>query len=104
MEYPSSYQTFGNQYYEKTKQRKQPPKLQHHQTESTKVRNRVRFRTGPNSKSTNQERPQNISILCKHIIPDTHSHTLPDDGRSISRNVAEKHYDSRYDKLRNNIM
>ena len=58
-------------------QRKQPPKLQHHQTESAKVRNRVWFRTGPNSKSTNQERPQNISILCKHIIPDTHSHTLP---------------------------
>ena len=74
--------------------------LQHHQTESPKVRNHVWFRTGPNSKSTNQERPQNISILCKHIIPDTHSHTLPDDGRSISRNVAEKHYDSRHDKLR----
>ena len=30
-------------------------------------------------------------------------HTLPDDGRSISRNVAEKHYDSRHDKLRNNM-
>ena len=103
MEYPSSCQTFGNQYYEKTKRRKQPSKLQHHQTESAKVRNRVWFRTGPNSKSTNQERPQNISILCKHIIPDTHSHTLPDDGRSISRNVAEKHYDSRHDKLRNNM-
>ena len=29
--------------------------------------------------------------------------TLPDDGRSISRNVAEKHYDSRHDKLRNTI-
>ena len=28
---------------------------------------------------------------------------LPDDGRSISRNVAEKHYDSRHDKLRNNM-
>ena len=78
MEYPSSCQIFGNQYYKKTKQRKQPPKLQHHQTESAKVRNRVWFRTGPNSKSTNQERPQNISILCKHIIPDTHSHTLPE--------------------------
>ena len=24
----------------------------------------------------------------------------PDDGRSISRNVAEKHYDLRHDKLR----
>ena len=35
--------------------------------------------------------------------PDTHSHTLPDDGRSISRNVAEKHNDSRHDKLRNNM-
>ena len=103
MEYPSSCQIFGNQYYEKTKQRKQLPKLQHRQTESAKVRNRVWFRTGRNSKSTNQERPQNISILCKHIIPDTHSHTLPDDGRSISRNVAEKHYDSRRDKLRNNM-
>ena len=29
--------------------------------------------------------------------------SLPDDGRSISRNVAEKHYDSRHDKLRNKI-
>ena len=28
---------------------------------------------------------------------------LPDDERSISRNVAEKHYDSRHDKLRNNM-
>ena len=37
MEYPSNYQVFGNQYYEKVKQRKQPPKLQHHQTESTKA-------------------------------------------------------------------
>ena len=27
-------------------------------------------------------------------------HTLPDDGRSISRNVAEKHHDSRHDKVR----
>ena len=50
MEYPLSCQIFGNQYYEKTKQRKQPPKLQHHQIESAKVRNRVWFRTGPNSK------------------------------------------------------
>ena len=50
MEYPSSCQIFGNQYYEKTKQRKQQPRLQHHQTESAKVRNRVWFRTGPNSK------------------------------------------------------
>ena len=32
-----------------------------------------------------------------------HFSTLPDDGRSISRNVAEKHYDSRHDKLRNNM-
>ena len=32
------------------------------------------------------------------------SHTLPDDGRSISRNVSEKHYDSRHDKLRNNTI
>ena len=32
-----------------------------------------------------------------------HFHTLPDDGRSISRNVAEKYYDSRHDKLRNNM-
>ena len=82
MEYPSNCQIFGNQYYEKTKQRKQPPKLQH-QTESAKVRNRVWFCTGPNSKSTNQERPQNISILCKHIIPDTQSHTLPDDEKAF---------------------
>ena len=32
-----------------------------------------------------------------------HSHTLPDDGRSISRNVAEKHYDSTHDKLKNSM-
>ena len=38
MEYPSNCQIFGNQYYEKAKQRKQLPKLQHHQTESAKVR------------------------------------------------------------------
>ena len=30
-------------------------------------------------------------------------HTLPDDGRSISRNVAEKHYDSRHYKLKNSM-
>ena len=28
------------------------------------------------------------------------AHTLPDDERSIPRKVAEKHYDSRHDKLR----
>ena len=28
-------------------------------------------------------------------------HSLPDDRRSMSRNVAEKHYDSRRDKLKN---
>ena len=27
-------------------------------------------------------------------------HTLPDDGRSVSQNLAGKHYDSRHDKLR----
>ena len=92
MEYPSSYQIFGNQYYEKAKQRKQPPKLQHHQTESTQVRNqRQRIRNDL----------KNILILCKHInTTHTHSHTLPDDGRTISRNVAEKSYNSRHDKLR----
>ena len=47
MEYPSNYQIFGNQYYEKTKQRKQPPKLQHHQTESIKVRQQL-WRKGKN--------------------------------------------------------
>ena len=41
IEYPSNYQKFGNQYYEKAKQRKQAPKLQHHQTESTNVRQHV---------------------------------------------------------------
>ena len=57
MEYPSNCQIFGNQYYEKAKQRKQLPKLQHHQTESAKVRDHVWFRTGPLPKSTNQKRP-----------------------------------------------
>ena len=42
-----------NKYYEKAKQRNQqpkiqPPKLQHRQTESTKVRQQVWFRTGRN--------------------------------------------------------
>ena len=32
--------------------------------------------------------------------PSFQFHTLPDDGRNISRNVAKKHYDSRHDKLR----
>ena len=41
MEYPLNCQIFKNQYYGKAKQRKQPPKLQHHQTESTKVRQRL---------------------------------------------------------------
>ena len=56
MEYPSNYQIFGNQYCEKAKQRKQPPKL-HHETESTEVSQQVWFRTGPQPKSTNQKRP-----------------------------------------------
>ena len=57
MEYPSNYQIFGNQHYEKTKQRKQPPKLQHHQTESTKAHQQIWFDIGPQTKSTNQKRP-----------------------------------------------
>ena len=57
MEYSSNYQIFGNQYYEKAMQRKQPPKLQHHQTDSTKVRQQVWFHTGLQPKSTNQKRP-----------------------------------------------
>ena len=32
------------------------------------------FHTGPQPKSTNQKRPYNISILCKHINI-THTHT-----------------------------
>ena len=57
IEYPSNYQIFGNQYYKKAKQRKQSPKLQHHQTGSTKVRQQVWFPTGQQPKSTNQKRP-----------------------------------------------
>ena len=30
-------------------------------------------------------------------------HSLPDDGRSISRSAAKKHYDSRHDKLKNSM-
>ena len=33
-------------------------------------------------------------------IPVSVQFTLADDGRSISRNVAKKHHDSRHDKLR----
>ena len=61
MEYPSNCQISGNQYYEIARQRKQLPKLQHHQTESAKVRQRVWFRTGPHPESTNQKRPYNIA-------------------------------------------
>ena len=57
MEYPSNYQIFGNQYYEKAKQRKQLPKLQHHQTEFTKVGQKLWFHRGPQPKLTNQTRP-----------------------------------------------
>ena len=57
VEYPSNYQIFGNQKYGKARQRKQPPKPQHHQTESTMVCQQVRFYTGPKPKSTNQKRP-----------------------------------------------
>ena len=57
MEYPSNYQIFGDQYYEKAEQRKQPPKLQHHQTESVKARQQVWFLTSPQPKSANQKRP-----------------------------------------------
>ena len=55
MEYPSNHQIFGNQYYEKGKQRKQLSKLQHHQTESTKVHQQVWFYTGPQPKPANQK-------------------------------------------------
>ena len=57
MEYPSKCQIFRNQYYEKAKQKKQPLKLQHQQTESAKVSQQVWFHTGPHPKSTNQKRP-----------------------------------------------
>ena len=57
IEYPSSLQIFRNQYHEKAKQRKQPPKLQHHQAESTKVCQQLWLHTGPQRKSTNQKRP-----------------------------------------------
>ena len=55
MEYPSNYQIFANQYFKKAKQRKQLPKLQHSQTESTKVRQQVWFHTSPKPKSANQK-------------------------------------------------
>ena len=95
MEYPSSYQIFGNQYYDKAKQRKQPPKLQHHQTESTKVRQQVWFYTGLQPKSANQKRPQNISILCEYInTKHTLTHLNPtqdaiDKKSSLCRRVSE---------------
>ena len=55
MEYPPNCQIeiFGNQYYEKAKQRKQLPKLQNRQTESANVCQRLWFRTSPHPKSTN---------------------------------------------------
>ena len=81
MEYPSNYQTFGNLYYEKAKQRKQlpniqPPKPQHHQTESTMIRQQVGTMVphGSTTKPTNQKRPSNISIPCEHTNT-THTQT-----------------------------
>ena len=56
-EYPSSYQIFGNHYYEKANQRKQLPKLQYDQAESRKVCQKVWFHTSPKPKSTDQKRP-----------------------------------------------
>ena len=77
MEYPSNCQIFGNQYNEKAKQRKQPPKLQHrHHTESAKVRQQVWFHTGSNPKSINQS-----ETTLKYFDPlqtrkyHTHTHT-----------------------------
>ena len=56
MEYPSNCQIFGNQYYEKTKQRKQPLKLQHHQTESAK--NYPALRLDAKTAKTNADKVQ----------------------------------------------
>ena len=73
MEYPSSYQIFGNQCYEKAKQRKRPSKLQHHQTESAKKYGSIQVR--------NQSQPirNDLKIFRSSVntsIPHTHSHTL----------------------------
>ena len=68
-------QIFGNQYYQIAKQRKQPPKLLQHQTESAKVRQRVWFRTGPHPESTNQKRPYNTQLFDPLQTHKYHTHT-----------------------------
>ena len=68
MEYLSNYQIFGNQYYEKAKQRRQPPKL--HQTESTKVRQHIWFQSQPIRNDLKIFR-----FSANKQIPHTHTHT-----------------------------
>ena len=73
MEYPSNCQISRNQYYEKAKQRKQPPKLQH-QAESAKVCQRVWFCTGAHPKSTFRNTLEYFDPLQTHKYH-THTHT-----------------------------
>ena len=75
MEYPSSYQIFGNQYYEKAKQRKQPPILKHHQTESTKVRQQIWFYEGTPTKVTQSETTLKYFYPLRTHKYHTHTHT-----------------------------
>ena len=48
--------------------------------------------------------PGCFSVTFREILlPSSGKDTLPDDGRSISRNVVEKQYDSRHDKLKDSM-
>ena len=83
MEFPSSCQTFGNQYYEKTKQRKEPPKLQYHRKgprivygsvqvriQNQPVRNDLRiFRSSANTKY--QTHTHTLCLMMVEVSPET---------------------------------
>ena len=92
LEYPSNCQMFGNPYYEKSKQSKE------NNRESYNI-----IKLNPQSSANKygyiqvciQSQPirNNLKILRSSAninTTHTHSHTLHDDGRSISRNIPEK--------------
>ena len=109
MEYPLHYQTFGNQYNVKAKQRKQLPKLQHHQTDSTKGRQQVWFHTGPQPKSTNQKLLKSISFPLRTHKYHTHTHTpcLPIQisiDKPLNRNTPLTEPRCRFDKRNDDLL
>ena len=77
---PSIYQIFRNQNYEKAKQRKQQPKLQHLQTKSAKVRQQVvsdRSATKVNQSETTLKYFDPLRTHKYHTHTFTHSPSQP---------------------------